>query len=93
MLTLLFFYHFSSFFIYFCFDLVSKKSAKESSNVFDDGSSKKVTESEFISDKFKATNERDLVEVQANMTKLGMTVAHETPADGKKNSPAGKDVT
>lgn len=51
---------------------------------------KATAESEFISDKFAPTNEKDLVEIQANMTKLGLTATK----DGEtKTASAGKEVT
>ncbi|CRK99345.1 CLUMA_CG012695, isoform B [Clunio marinus] len=48
------------------------------------------SESEFISDKFKTANEHHTVEVQENMTRLGMTVSSEKQLQTdqfKKSSP------
>lgn len=85
---MVFFYHFV-----LRYDLVAKKSSIESSKTAEAEKIKSTTESEFISDKFKATNEKDLVEVQANMTKLGLTGKQETKVDEKKASSAGKRMT
>jgi hypothetical protein len=78
------------------YDLVAVKSTQESSQKSSDknGKSKKTSESEFISDKFKSTSDRDLVEIQENMTRLGMA-ANETKEDEKtKDSTAtGKKLT
>lgn len=72
------------FFLHFHFDLVTEKSYEESSNAVESANLKPNTETEFISDKFGATSERDLVEVQASMTKLGMT------NDEKKTATVGE---
>lgn len=68
--------------------VVTKKPTKETSAVVEGASSSQTTESEFISDKFAATSERDLDEVQENMTKLGLTATKE-----EKKTRAGKSVT
>lgn len=72
-----------------CLDSVASKVPKESSGA----KLKKPSESEFISDKFKSTNERDLVEIQENMTRLGMTASTEAQAEAKKSSAPGKTTT
>lgn len=73
----------------------STKSPKKSPEAVEGGAKpKKTSESEFISDKFKATDERDLVEIQENMTRLGMTAT--SRADEVKVAaaePTGKEVT
>lgn len=53
---------------------------------------KNSSETEFISDKFKSTNGRDLAEIQQNFTRLSMMPSVETQADNKKNSPTGKNA-
>lgn len=75
-------------------DLVpTTKSPKESPNAVDGGvKPKKTSESEFISDKFKATDERDLMEIQENMTRLGMTTTSKVD-ELKTAKPTGKKVT
>lgn len=72
----------------FAFNLASSaKSPKENPGADDSETKpKKISESEFISDKFKATAESDLVEIQENMTKLGMA------SEGKSNAAKGKEV-
>jgi hypothetical protein len=73
----------------FAFNLApSARSPKETPEAVESETKpKKISESEFISDKFKATAESDLVEVQENMTKLGMTT------EGKTMAATGKEVT
>lgn len=73
--------------IFLSLDVVAKKNAEESSNVVEGTKPNQTKESEFISDKFAATNERDLYEVQENMTKLGMTATKE-----EKKTSTGKKV-
>lgn len=79
----------------FRFDLESTKAAskscEESKSAADGSRAQKQSESEFISDKFKPTNARDLEEIQENMTKLGLTAP--STAEGKNESPMGKEVT
>lgn len=64
-------------FMILSFCSVSSKSARKSSSADVGGESAATAESEFISDKFKATNERDLAEIQENMTRLGLTASKE----------------
>jgi hypothetical protein len=67
------------------------KSLKEIPQTINGGAKvKKTSESEFISDKFKATDERDLVEIQENMTRLGMTAT--SKVDETIAEPTGKEV-
>ena len=89
----LWFYHFyftrPTLFFLFAFHLVqTEKSPKENSTAAESETKpKKTSESEFISDRFNATDERDLVEIRENMTKLGMASTNQVPA------PTGKEVT
>jgi hypothetical protein len=69
------------------------KSPKDTS-----ATSANAKESEFVSDKVKeATSDRDLKEIQQNMTKLGMTVAPpaeaQAPPPAQKKTSGGKAVT
>lgn len=97
----LWFYHFISFsFSPFALLLCSTrylvsttKSPKESPNAVDGSEKpKKTLESEFISDKFKATDEHDLMEIEENMTRLGMSTTSKVD-ELKTATPTGKKVT
>lgn len=83
------FLYFSFHTFVFAFHLVpSEKSPKENSTAAESETKpKKTSESEFISDRFNATDERDLEEIQENMTKLGMASTSQAPL------PTGKEVT
>lgn len=74
----------------FYLDVVAKKNHKESSSAVEGTKPSQTTESEFISDKFVATSDRDLDEVQENMTKLGLTATKEK--EEKKTSSTGEKV-
>lgn len=81
----------SFFYVCFVFGLVSTKAPAESSKTAQDSTTtKSAAESEFISDKFKTTKEQDLVEVQENMTKLGLTGKKDAKAGERKTSTVGK---
>lgn len=81
-----------SLFVYFGFGLASKTSQIERPASSEPSTAKQTAETEFISDKFRTTNEKDLAEVEENMTKLGLTGAKaEVPVAGKKTSTAGKE--
>lgn len=76
----------------FCFGLASKKSQIERPETSEPSKAKQTAETEFISDKFRMTTEKDLAEVQENMTKLGLTGAKtETHVAENKTSTAGKE--
>jgi hypothetical protein len=69
-------------------DTISEKPSRPS-----DGSAKKLSESEFVSDAFQKTSETDLAEVKAGMRKLGIdSLAQQAIeiSDGKNN---GKNQT
>lgn len=78
------FYHFLLYFLLIFVASVAKKTPNDTSHPDDGAKLKKSSESEFISDKFKSTNEQDLVEIQENMTKLGMTATQEGRKKGKE---------
>lgn len=76
----------------FFYGLASKKSQIERPETSDASTAKPTAETEFISDKFRATTEKDMAEVQENMTKLGLTGAKaEAHVAGNKTSTAGKE--
>lgn len=77
----------------FCFGLASKNSQIERPASSEPSAAKQTAETEFISDKFRTTNEKDLAEVEENLTKLGLTgaKAEVVPVAENKTSTAGKE--
>ena len=71
---------------YYFFELVAKVISKDSSK---DREKLMTTETEFVSDKFKTTVGH-LVEVNENMSKLGMSTTLEITADEKITASKGK---
>jgi hypothetical protein len=90
-----FYVHFILF-LFFSFDyhLVSTAKSLKESSLTDSKTQKssiKNDESEFISEKFKATNEKDITEAQQNVATL-MTESKNIKKT-EEQTPAGKEVT